>query len=128
MIFLYRVFLLLLVLTSVISTSIDIFTPNNRFRSKKIISSFSLTANFKSLIKINDSPNLIRCIDGLKVLAALYIVLGHRMEFTYSTKYFFNPWLQNIKQFILGYKFGLDVFFVCSAVLITMSLLRTFQA
>jgi hypothetical protein len=56
-------------LLAALSTAYDYFTKKYRLPSKQILKSFSVTQNFKDLLKINESESMINCIDGLKTLS-----------------------------------------------------------
>jgi peptidoglycan/LPS O-acetylase OafA/YrhL len=78
--------------------------------------------NFKDLMKINRSTSVINCIDGLKVLSAFWIIMGHRKRYNH-----FKPEDSFDKLVLLmigGYHFGVTIFIVCSGVLVTQSFLR----
>lgn len=126
-IYFYSSIISTLLLITLISTLLDMCSKNFLKRTNKVFTIFSLAHNFSNLMKTSNSKSQIRCIDGMKIFAAFYIIIGHRMEFTFRIKAL-GGWQNSIKEFITGYKFGLDVFFVCSGVLITMSLLRNLQA
>jgi hypothetical protein len=119
--------ILALIFITFVCTSIDVFTRSRQHNKTKIFSTFSLVHHYNNLMRISESKSQIRCIDGMKVLAAFYIIIGHRMQFTFEKKTYNIMWQKRLKRFILGYHFGIDVFFVCSGVLITKSLLRRFE-
>jgi peptidoglycan/LPS O-acetylase OafA/YrhL len=104
----------------------DIFTRKSQSGGRKLFSIFSLANNIQKLMRIENLKSQIRCIDGMKVLAAFYIILGHRYEFSRHQPSL-SELQKQVNRFIYGYQFGLDVFFVCSGVLLTMSLLRNFE-
>lgn len=77
-------------------------------------------------MKINNSKSLLRSIDGLKVLSAFNILIGHRLGLTFSGKRYNDVWEKFVVKFMHVYE-SVDVFFVSSAVLITISQLKAME-
>lgn len=115
-----------LFLLAAISTIYDLVTRAVAHEPRKYLSIFSFPENFKELMKINKSESSINCIDGIKVLAAITIILGHRSDWMR------NPWpsfwFGRLVRMAIGmYLNSVDTFLVCSALLITQSMLRTMK-
>lgn len=98
----------------------------------KAFTAFSLYTNFKDLIKTNHSIITISCIDGIKVLAAGWIIIGHRVDFMKEP--FPGRWYQDIVlwdriaiRMIAGYFYCVETFLACSAILVTQSMLKSFD-
>lgn len=119
-----RLILYIIFFVNVICTYLSKSSKN--FASNKFCKMFNMEHNLSNIMRLNHSKSHVKCIDGMKVLAALYIIVGHRMFFSFKEKRLYG-WQGSVKKFLMRYDFGLDVFFVCSGVLITMSLLRNLQ-
>lgn len=48
----------------------------------RLLSSFSVTSNFKEILKTTKNPNRIACLDGLRVFSMLWIIMGHRYNYS----------------------------------------------
>ena len=117
-----------LVVLTFFSTLYDIIARKYGKEPKKFFSAFSLYTNFNNLMKINNSASAIRCIDGMKVLSAFWIIVGHRKFFSFhNSSHNYAFWERFSSQAIDGYNFGVDTFITCSAILVTQSLMRTFE-
>lgn len=87
---------------------------------------FSLPRNLSELFKINKPESSINCIDGIKVLAAVTIIVGHR------SYWMANPWPESwlgraVRMAIEMYDNSVTTFLACSAFLIAQSFLRSLK-
>lgn len=94
--------------------------------------SFSLYTNYNDMVKINKSKNTIGCINGLKVIFCMVIIAGHRRDFfMYPDRKVYKWNLKwggdGILSYFDVYNHSVDVFFVCSGVLVTISMTRLFE-
>lgn len=115
-----------IILLSVVSSAYDVITKLNGHEPRKSLTIFSFPRNFAELMKINKTESSINCIDGMKVLAAITIIIGHRSDFMGM------PWPKHwmgifVRNAIGMYQSSVDTFLVCSAFLITQSLLRAMR-
>lgn len=124
--------LALFVLLTAISTVYDVLCHKTKTVPKIVLSSFSLQKNFKDLRKVNTSNTTINCIDAIKVLSAVWIIIGHRSDLLkepfpqhYQTG---KPWWEElVLRFIASYSNCNESFFACSSILVTLSLLRSYD-
>lgn len=93
---------------------------------------FSLYSNFKELMKINEAETTIQCINGIKVLSCILIIIGHRRDLikdlfpkVYENNVTFGS--DHILRYLDSYKRAVDTFFACSGILVTQSLLRCYE-
>lgn len=42
-----------------------------------LLTAFSALSNGKKLLTINNSPSQLKCLDGLRFLSMMWVVLGH---------------------------------------------------
>ncbi|CRL04333.1 CLUMA_CG017427, isoform A, partial [Clunio marinus] len=87
-------------------------------------------SNFRNLMKKNESSTAINCIDGLKSISALWIMIGHRKQFfgfpfQHKNLDHLSWWDYYLVRFVSEYATSVITFFVCSAILITLSLLKS---
>lgn len=109
----------------VASTIYDFVTEKFKLKQKKYFTAFSITSNISNLLKINNNTSNINCIDGLKVLSALWIVMGHRkFGKDIKTDIIFERFVFRL---IDAYHLGVTTFFVCSGILVTQSFLRALE-
>jgi hypothetical protein len=122
------------------STFYDFITKKFSIRRNEIFLVFSLIDNFRELMKINKSTSVVRSIDCIKTLAgwlifsavltifdfllkAFWVVWGHRYYYTASTTelgHFFA-------RFKISAQYSVDTFLACSGILVSSSLLRSFD-
>lgn len=113
----------------ILCTCYDIITSKLRREPKKVFTAFSLVSNFKSLMKINKSESAIKCIDGMKALSALWIVHGHRGFLLIQNEFTDAWWLEHLYfKFASNGALAIVCFFVCSAILVTQSMLRSMES
>ena len=105
----------------------DVLSQNFKWKKKKICNIFSLAENFKEFIQINESENVISCVNSLKVLSAFWIVLGHRKGQSMLDVVGSSFLSKKVYMFYIGFRKGVTIFFVCSGILVTRSLLKTFE-
>ncbi|XP_074600843.1 nose resistant to fluoxetine protein 6-like [Brevipalpus obovatus] len=99
----------------------------------KILVSFSLYTNTLKIMNTHQKNSNINCINGLKVLAMIFIVLGHTYNFQLMMIPTVNP--QSIQrgikelwfQAFLNFSPWVDTFFLTSGILMVFTSLRTFQ-
>ncbi|CRK86532.1 CLUMA_CG000223, isoform A [Clunio marinus] len=75
---------------------------------------------------------IINCIDAIKVLSAIWIIIGHRNDmiaqlFGYKTEQK-TLWSSAMNNMILSYFNCVDTFLTCSAILVTQSFLKLFDS
>ncbi|CRK99662.1 CLUMA_CG013082, isoform A [Clunio marinus] len=94
-------------------------------KPSKLLSIFSIKTNFERLMRRNESNSAIGCIDALKALSAFWIMFGHRSQrFAFSYEENSQWWSYLLGKLMNRYEKGVITFFVCSAILLTISLLR----
>jgi hypothetical protein len=102
--------------------------------SRSFIQKFSLRKNFQHLIANRDPKKSIKCIDGIKVFTALWIMLGHRLDFfnhLSTTRKIHNTswWTPEglLLSFITSFTLGVDIFLIITIILVTISLIDMFE-
>lgn len=121
-------FIAALMILTLLSTFYDVTIRKYKKEPKKLLNAFSLYTNFNNLMKINHSESAMKCIDGMKVLSAFWIIVGHRKLFSFKMRSnHYEKWDGFARQVVEGYNFGVDTFITCSAILVTQSLLRAFE-
>lgn len=117
-----------LAIITIICTFYDIWMR----KPKKFSSIFSCYSNFCDLMKSTKSESTISCIDGLKVLSAIWIIIGHRRDILHEpfpARRHGNVvlWEGVALKIFTSYFYCVETFLVCSAILVTHSLLRSFE-
>ncbi|KAG7305905.1 hypothetical protein JYU34_008457 [Plutella xylostella] len=123
-------------LLTLISTTYDI---NHCFLLKRdpktanaLYRSFSVYTNCKQLVTVTSSPSTIECLDGIRVLAMAWVILGH----TYSTLGAFplaNPlarqeWLESWHSILItAAPITVDTFFLLSGLLVVYTTAGKFK-
>jgi peptidoglycan/LPS O-acetylase OafA/YrhL len=117
-------------LFTVLSTIYDVVMQKLGGQPNKLIKAFSISSNFNNLMKINKSDSIVRCMDGIKVLSATWIMIWHRrMPYRYGgRKFFATVGDEFVFRFAERFAFGIDAFFICSAIAVTLSILRSLEA
>lgn len=112
-----------------ISTVYDVTKRRCSRQTRKCFTAFSLHSNYKNLMNISKSDSVVRCIDGLKILSAIWIMIWHRrMNFRFhEPNLFATTWDSFVFRFSERFSFGIDSFFICSAITVTLSILRSFE-
>jgi hypothetical protein len=110
----------------VCGTSHDILARKRHLKPSKVANIFSAWKNFDELLVINESSSVIKCINAMKVISALWIVCGHRQEKLKIQKTDFF-----LEKFVLTavepFTNAVVTFIVCSAVVVTQSLMKSFD-
>jgi hypothetical protein len=118
----FSIFFNSLPIAIVLSSIYDYYVQKANEKPKKLFTVFSVFENYTNLVKINKNASVISCIDAIKVLSAIWICVGHRKSKNLSqSKVFFNG---TVLKIISTFDIAVTSFFVCSAVLITISLLK----
>ncbi|CRK90553.1 CLUMA_CG004257, isoform A, partial [Clunio marinus] len=113
------------------STTYESLCIGKRIESVKILSSFSIISNYKTIISLKpSSKNEMVFLHGLRSISMLWIVIVHTYMITYWLLPAINThaiidWLGNISSMIvLSGGIGVDTFFLLSALLMTLSVFR----
>ncbi|KAK6967437.1 nose resistant to fluoxetine protein 6 [Biomphalaria glabrata] len=94
---------------------------------KRILLSFSLKANLLDLLKTESSDGDIRCLNGLRVLSMLWVILGHTANFLPDIKD--ESMKSNVMKHWLAYllfnaTYGVETFFFISGCLVSYLFIR----
>lgn len=123
----------LLVLTT-ISTVYEVFIKKLGYKPIKLLTIFSLDSNYNDLVKISDSKSIINCIDGLKVIACFWVVVGARNDFYKFPQYIgevYGSKVNNGSDYLVNlYNVNprsVDTFLACSGILVAQSFLNCFD-
>jgi hypothetical protein len=102
--------------------------------SRSLLYKFSLKNNLKILFSNRESRRSIKCIDGIKVLTALWLMLGHRLSFFHHLSTTQNIhdtswWTPEglLLSFITSFTLGVDIFLIITIILATQSLIEMFE-
>lgn len=113
------------------STVYDFLKLKGTGKRSDVLVAFSLISNWKHLIRFERSSNEIDCINGLKVLSAFMIIIGHRysrtehfVPHTFDTISFFEMLVLN---FVKLFVHAVDTFFTISGVLVVQSCRHSFS-
>ncbi|XP_026315722.1 O-acyltransferase like protein-like [Hyposmocoma kahamanoa] len=115
----------LIVLLAILSTSYDIWNTLIRKRDpkslNKIHQSFSVYTNSRRLITFNPVRGAIECVDGIRAITMVWIVIGHLFAFppTIVNNLDFYQWIFSWgSMWLTGAPIGVDTFFMMSGLLI----------
>ncbi|VVD05419.1 unnamed protein product [Leptidea sinapis] len=67
----------IILLLTLLATCYDLFTQYKSTSGNTLITSFSLTKNVQRIFAFKKSNNYIECIDGIRALSMLWVILGH---------------------------------------------------
>ncbi|XP_072938662.1 O-acyltransferase like protein-like isoform X2 [Epargyreus clarus] len=122
-------------LLTVMSTSVDVWytvilkgDPKN---VNIVYRSFSVYNNTRRLVKYTPNPNAIECLDGVRVLAMLWVIIGHSFI---TQSYFYNNldllhWLTSPQAlWIQAAPITVDTFFMLSGLLIVFTTAEKFTS
>lgn len=124
---LFRTVLIGLSTIIILSTCYDYWHKDYQTKSD-LLASFSFYTNTKELLEIDHSPpkNIITCFYGLRVIAALLIVLRHRFfQMPMSRHMDYDDFYMKFRTDIGRY--AVNVFFLLAAILVTRTLMVTFE-
>lgn len=122
----------MIAVVTICCTIYDVWMRKLKRKSKTLFTYFSLYSNFRELMKSTRSDSTISCIDGLKVISAIWIIIGHRKDAlrepfpTYRYKNL-GFWELTTLKIIGAYFYSVETFIACSAIIVTQSLLKSFE-
>ncbi|XP_038214626.1 O-acyltransferase like protein-like [Zerene cesonia] len=108
---------------TIISTTYDIVISRKSEDSKRaneILQSFSVIKNSKTFFAISSKPGSLECVDGIRALAMLWVLLGHSFS---SQPFTLNPfeagqWVSSPKAlWVVAGHLAVDTFFMLSGLL-----------
>lgn len=117
-----------------LSTSYHLY--NLIYRDKdvpKILKSFSIHHNMCKLLKIPKGPNPINCINGIRTLSTVWVILLHAYQTSVTSVPTENPfdviaWLGQFRStWVLAATLSVDTFLYMTAFLLTWSVLKKFK-
>ncbi|XP_070502427.1 nose resistant to fluoxetine protein 6-like [Chironomus tepperi] len=128
------IFVLFILIALVLITSICTYL-DLKYRGKKLnnkfLKAFSAHQNYKYLSKYVSNEQSIECVNGLKVLSAIWIIIGHRMDMIVENSNVIREFMSSEEKFILRisemFTSVVDIFFLISGMLVTMKCLRLFK-
>ncbi|CRK90557.1 CLUMA_CG004260, isoform A [Clunio marinus] len=124
-------FLLLIGLLLIVSTIYDVTIRKLQLKPHALYTSFSLLSNGEKLFEMNSSksPESIECVNGIRGLSILWIMLGHRYLIPIFfvpviNRNYYNVWLDSIfSTFPNTSQLAVDTFLLMGGLLITRSFL-----
>ncbi|KAJ6633818.1 Nose resistant to fluoxetine protein 6, partial [Pseudolycoriella hygida] len=122
----------LLLLALVSSTVYDYVMINSNKNPSKLLSAFSIYSNGAKLFEMKESqsPNVISCLNGIRTLSIFWIIFGHRFDdrdflpVYNDTSMFYKNYMYLM---FTNYDKPVDSFFLIGGLLVTMSLLNSFE-
>ncbi|XP_031334569.1 O-acyltransferase like protein-like isoform X2 [Photinus pyralis] len=107
------------------STTYDIYlyTTESQVKHQALVA-FSILKNGKKLIAIENNAKQITCMNGIRVISTMWIILDHR----YSVQFYFPLWNNFYKEtwtrsagnmFMINAQMAVDTFFLLSGILVT---------
>ncbi|KAK5641505.1 hypothetical protein RI129_010052 [Pyrocoelia pectoralis] len=108
-----------------ISTTYDIYLYTSESQTKhSILVAFSVLKNGKKLIAIENNAKQITCINGIRVISTLWIILDHRYSIQFSfplwNNFYKDAWrLSAGNMFMLNAPMAVDTFFLLSGTVVT---------
>ncbi|XP_063893606.1 nose resistant to fluoxetine protein 6 [Helicoverpa armigera] len=122
-------------LLTIVSTSYDIWHTIILKKDPKTVSvigrCFSVYTNGRRVMNFQSSPNSIECLDGIRAMAMLWVVLGHTFS---SVAFFQNPldaftWATSWQSlWITSATVTVDTFFTLSGFLVVYTALGKFNS
>lgn len=95
-----------------------------------MLACFSLTTNLKTLTNDENNPNVIYCIDGIRALSLIWVIVGHTLYGFYSMPgvnpiemvHWADVWQSKI---VISSPLSVDSFFVITGFLISYLTMKT---
>ena len=104
--------------------------PGKKFNNK-FLKAFSAHDNFKYLSKHVSNERSIECVNGMKVLSAIWIIIGHRMDMIVENSNVIREFMSSEERLILRisemFTSIVDIFFLISGMLVAVKCLRMFK-
>ncbi|XP_070505182.1 O-acyltransferase like protein-like isoform X2 [Chironomus tepperi] len=122
-----------LLLLVAVGTFYEIKSRSKRKNRRSLLTSFSLYTNIKELFKIDysHSQKSIECLNGLRSIAAIWVIISHRLSrATDDPNFFLTRPMEEINflyEMIWHTSIPVDVFIFVSALLATQSCLVAFE-
>lgn len=112
--------------STILCTIYDCLARQFKWKSSKYSQTFSVLKNSANIFRIDKSQSVINCIDGIKVISAIWIICGHRQE-RLKKNYTHSVIERIVHDSVSSFTEAVVTFLVCSAVLITQSLIKGFE-
>ncbi|KAK9872845.1 hypothetical protein WA026_019632 [Henosepilachna vigintioctopunctata] len=120
------------VMLAMISTVYDLLCEYRGQESKHLILiAFSMYTNGKNLVKISKNQNQLLCINGIKAITMLWIILGHvyynfPISLAMNNLAAISDWVENpANMIIMSGALSVDTFFVVGGLLHVYTSMRT---
>lgn len=123
----------------ILSTTYDVLMQYQEKETCKLYIAFSVYTNGEKLFDItrSKSKHSIDCLNGLRAIALMWIILGHRVldrtfihiSTTNANEKEFEEWMETLPSvFIASFHIWVDTFFVMGGLLVTWSLLKSLDS
>lgn len=96
-----------------------------------VLMAFSAYTNARNLFACepNQSPSVMSCLDGMRAIAALWIISGHFVLWSKQTigNKIHGPVADRLSEFMFYCQFSVDTFFVLSSLLAANKMLNEYS-
>ncbi|KAM3963613.1 nose resistant to fluoxetine protein 6-like [Aphomia sociella] len=120
----FTVFGILLVISTAYDIRYQIFLKKDPKSVNKLYQSFSVYTNTRRLVTYNPVPGTLECLDGIRVFAMMWVIIGHTFVNQLSSAVLYNTLdvVDFIKSFwslwIIAAPITVDTFFTISGLLL----------
>lgn len=128
------IFFFSIVIVMILSTTYDLYTTIKKRSKSQILQMFSVYTNGKKLFEVKNtkSPDVISCLNGIRVLSIIWIIYGHsHMMFGRVPVYnpeFIVKWVTHYSSMlVISSTVAVDSFFAISGLLVTFLTLRQLE-
>jgi hypothetical protein len=96
---------------------------------RQILECFSIKSNLKSLLSVEHEKSSITCLNGLRVISILFIILYHcvqfRFQYPFANGELLSAWNDTMfMKSMSSVTIFVDMFFIMSGLLVARSVLR----
>lgn len=117
------------------STTYDVLMQHQGKATNKLFIAFSVYTNGEKLFDISrsKSKNSIDCLNGLRAIALMWIIFGHRIYVQFAVSLVnekeFTEFLETVPSvFLSSFHIWVDTFFVMGGLLVTWSFMKAFDS
>jgi hypothetical protein len=127
-----RIFFVMLFFLIILSTTYDHIKRKRCEKPNRLWTAFSIVNNWNNLVRINPytSSDQIQCMNGIKVLSSMSIIIGHRYRRMQEAGNMLEPknsFEMTVLSFLKLYIYSVDSFQTISGTLVALLCIKAFK-